>query len=245
MKRDHLARFIRLKCVRIQLIIRRYYHPHIDISFYLNGLRGKSGIEIGGPSLIFRDSLPIYQVVGSIDNINHNNNPIWKNRLEEKYKKHYICDATDLGMIPAESYDFLLSCHSLEHIANPLKAKGEWLRILKHGAYILIIVPDKRFTFDHLRPITSFDHLLRDYEKNMGEDDMTHLQETIRLHDAELDMLSKDNDLDWSKNFQTRRMHHHVFDKRLLKQVADFFDLDIMRMDWMYPYNIIMLARKR
>ena len=79
----------------------------------------------------------------------------------------------------------------------------------------------------------------------MAEDNMTHLEETIRLHDSDLDMLSKDNDLDWSKNFQTRRMHHHVFDKKLLKQVAEFFNLEIMRMDWIYPYNIIMLARKR
>lgn len=225
MKKDHLTRFIRLKCVRIQLIIRRYYHPHIDISYYLDSLRGKCGIEIGGPSLIFSESLPIYGVIESIDNINHSNNTIWKNQFDEKYKKHYICDATDLGIIPGESYDFLLSSHSLEHIANPLKAMGEWLRILKHSAYLLIIVPDKRFTFDHLRPITSFDHLLRDYEQNMAEDNMTHLEETIRLHDSDLDMLSKDNDLDWSKNFQTRRMHHHVFDKKLLKQVAEFFNL--------------------
>ena len=244
MKKDPLARFIHTKCIRVKRIVRRYYHPHIDISYYLDSLRGKSGIEIGGPSQIFRDSLPIYSVINAIDNINHSNNTIWMNKLDKNYKNQYICDATDLGMIPDESYDFLLSCHSLEHIANPLKAMGEWLRIMKHGAYLLIIVPDKRYTFDHLRPITSFDHLLEDYEKNMGEDDMTHLEETIRLHNAELDMLSKDCNLDWSNNFQTQRMHHHVFNERLLKQVAEFFDLKMMRMDWIYPYNIIMLARK-
>jgi len=87
------------------------------------------------------------------------------NQLDKNYKNQYICDATDLGMIPDESYDFLLSCNSLEHMANPLKAMGEWLRILKHGAYLLIIVPDKRYTFDHLRPITSFEHLLRTTRK--------------------------------------------------------------------------------
>jgi len=26
--------------------------------------------------------------------------------------------------------------------------------------------------------------------------------------------------------------------------VAEFFDLEMMKMDWIYPYNIIMLARK-
>lgn len=246
--KDSLDRFIRLKCIRLRRIIRRYYYPHVDISPYLDSFRGKNGIEIGGPSGIFRDLLPIYSVIDSIDSVNHSNNTIWTNQLAEQiaenYRHKYICNATDLSIIPDASYDFLLSSHCLEHIANPLKAVGEWLRILRHGAYVLIIVPDKRYTFDHMRPITQFDHILYDYEQNVGEDDLTHVPETIRLHDAKLDMLIKDCDVDWSNNIETRRMHHHVFDERLLKQVADYCGLETMRMDWINPNNIVMLARK-
>jgi SAM-dependent methyltransferase len=246
MTADSLARFTRLKCLRLRRIISRYYYPRVDISVYLNSFRSKKGIEIGGPSGIFRDMLPIYGVIDTIDNVNHSHNTIWRNQLTEQepeYFRHkYICDAIDLSIIPDESYDFLLSSHCLEHIANPLKAVGEWLRVLKHGAYLLIIVPDKRYTFDHLRPITSFDHLLHDYEQNIGEDDLTHMQETIRLHDEKLDMLSAD--VDWSNNPETRRMHHHVFDERLLKNLADYFELETIRVDWMNPNNIVMLARK-
>jgi SAM-dependent methyltransferase len=175
MTKDSIARFIRLKALRLRRIIRRYYYPCVDISTYLDSFRGKKGIEIGGPSGIFRDLLPIYSVVDAIDSVNHSNNTIWMKQLAENYGRKYICDAVDLSIIPDASYDFILSSHCLEHIANPLKAMGEWLRILKHGAYLLIIVPDKRYTFDHLRPITSFNHLLGDYEQNMGEDDLTHL----------------------------------------------------------------------
>jgi SAM-dependent methyltransferase len=244
MTKDSIARFIRLKALRLRRIIRRYYYPCVDISTYLDSFRGKKGIEIGGPSGIFRDLLPIYSVVDAIDSVNHSNNTIWMKQLAENYGRKYICDAVDLSIIPDASYDFILSSHCLEHIANPLKAMGEWLRILKHGAYLLIIVPDKRYTFDHLRSITSFNHLLGDYEQNMGEDDLTHLPETIRLHDAKLDMLSKDCDVDWSNNIQTRRMHHHVFDERLLKRVADYCELETVRVDWINPNNIVMLARK-
>jgi SAM-dependent methyltransferase len=248
MTKDSIARFLSLKCIRLRRIIGRYYYPRVDISPYLDSFRGKKGIEIGGPSGVFLDLLPIYSVIDAIDNVNYSNNTIWKNQsteqMAENYGHKYICDATDLSIIPDASYDFLLSSHCLEHIANPLKAMGEWLRILKHGSYLLIIVPDKRYTFDHLRPITSFNHLLHDYEQNMGEDDLTHLPETIRLHDAKLDMLSKVCDVDWSSNIETRRMHHHVFDERLLKQVADYCELETMRMDWINPYHIVMLARK-
>jgi SAM-dependent methyltransferase len=248
MTKESVARFIRLKCIRLRRIIRRYFYPRVDISAYLDSLRGKKGIEIGGPSGIFHDLLPIYSVIDAIDSVNHSNNTIWMNQLAEQlaenYRRKYICDAADLSIIPDASYDFILSSHCLEHIANPLKAMGEWLRILKHGAYLLLIVPDKRYTFDHLRPITSFNHLLRDYEQNMSEDDLTHLSEIIRLHDAKLDMLSKDCDVDWSNNIQTRRMHHHVFDKKLIKQVADYCELETVRVDWINPNNIVMLARK-
>jgi len=57
MKKDPLARFIHTKCIRMKRIIRRYNQRAIDISYYLDSLRGKGGIEIGGPSQIFRDSL--------------------------------------------------------------------------------------------------------------------------------------------------------------------------------------------
>ncbi|PYL73305.1 MAG: hypothetical protein DMF22_01865 [Verrucomicrobia bacterium] len=34
-------------------------------------------------------------------------------------------------MIPSGKYDFLLASHCLEHMANPLCAFQEWLRVLK------------------------------------------------------------------------------------------------------------------
>lgn len=248
MRNDSLHQFLSLKCIRLRRIMKRYLHPQVDVALYQNCLRGKKGIEIGGPSMVFRDALPIYEVVDEIDCINHSSDTIWCNRLDEtmisRYSHEYICDAIDLSIIPDQSYDFLLSSHSLEHIANPLKALAEWMRILKHGAYLLIIVPDKRYTFDHLRPVTSFRHILTDYESNTEEDDLSHLPEVARLHDAKLDLLSKDFGSDWSNNLLTRRMHHHIFDRDLLKQVADYSGLETIRLDWINPYHIVMLGKK-
>lgn len=248
MQTDSIYRFLKLKCIRSRRIWNRYCHPHLDPAIYQDCLKGKRGIEIGGPSVLFSDALPLYDVVDEIDCINHSDETIWFNRMAEpaarRFAHEYVCDAVDLNMISDESYDFLLSSHCLEHIANPLKALAEWMRILKHGAYLLIIVPDKRLTFDHLRPVTPFRHILNDFEQNTGEDDLSHLPEVVRLHDAKLDLLSKELGSDWSDNLHTRRMHHHVFDRELLVQMADYSGLKAMRLDWMNPYHIIMLAKK-
>ena len=248
MPNDSIHKFLRLKFIRLRRVINRYYHPHVNLSLYQDCLRGKKGIEIGGPSMIFSDALPVYKVVDEIDCINHSSETIWYNRSAEPtariYSHEYICDAINLSIIPDASYDFILSSHNLEHIANPLKALAEWMRILKHEAYLLIIVPDRRYTFDHLRPVTAFSHILTDFEQNTGEDDLSHLPEVVRLDDANLDLLSKDLGSDWSNNLQTRRMHHHVFDMDLLKQVADYSGLETMRTDWINPYHIVMLAKK-
>ena len=59
--------------------------------------------------------------------------------------------------------------------------------MVKPGGTLVVVVPDRRQTFDRRRPITPFEHLLQDHERNMGEDDLTHLEEILRLHDFAMD----------------------------------------------------------
>lgn len=59
------------------------------------------------------------------------------------------------------SWDFVLSSHVLEHIFDPIKALKEWHRVIKPQGYICIIIPDKRRTFDRLRPRTKLNELIR------------------------------------------------------------------------------------
>jgi len=103
----------------------------------------KFGLEIGGPSQIFKgnDALPIYKLAKKVDGCNFSTNTVWEGALKEGSNYTYqdnkeagyqfICEGNNLEPIQNEFYDFLLSSHSLEHFANPLKALQEWLRILK------------------------------------------------------------------------------------------------------------------
>ena len=94
--------------------------------FYSNILglfQNKHGLEIGGPSKIFN---PIYDIANSIDGVNHSET-IWQGTVVKGVcngtGKQYIAEGTKLipGLLN-NKYDFVMTSHVLEHIANPLKA---------------------------------------------------------------------------------------------------------------------------
>lgn len=74
----------------------------------------------------------------------------------------FLSDATALP-VPDDTLDYLVSSHVLEHLPDPLSALHEWHRILKPGGLLYLVVPDKRFTFDAPRPVTTTAHLLHDF----------------------------------------------------------------------------------
>jgi SAM-dependent methyltransferase len=78
-------------------------------------------------------------------------------------------DAQTFNGVPDASLDFIISAHVIEHLVNPFGSIRSGLRCLKqHGTYLLV-VPDKRYTFDRDRPETTLEHLLSDLETG-GED---------------------------------------------------------------------------
>lgn len=222
-------------------------------------LIGKMGLEIGGPTYLFmQDNLfPIYNLCKKLDNCNFSSNTIWEGIIEEgstfQYDKgcnpgkQYIAEAVDLNMISSGAYDFVLSSHTIEHIANPLRALSEWTRVLKEDGIIVLIVPHKDGTFDHRRPITSLEHLIQDFERGTTEEDLSHLQEILALHDLERDPKAGDFQA-FSKrseeNFINRCLHHHVFDTKLVVNVVHHMKLQIYAVEIVLPYHILIIAQK-
>lgn len=52
-------------------------------------------------------------------------------------------DAQLLAGVGDASLDFANSSHCLEHMADPRTALGNWIRILKPGAHLVVTVPDE------------------------------------------------------------------------------------------------------
>ena len=145
-------------------------------------------------------------------------------------------------------YDFLISSHCLEHCANPIKTLFTWKRVLKQEGIILLILPQKEFTFDHKRDITSFKHLLEDYENDVDENDLTHINEIIAKHDLNRDKaagsLQEFQERSYL-NFENRCLHHHVFDFDLLEKVLRYTGFTIEKKIFIKPFHQIIIGKKK
>lgn len=224
---------------------------------YFQNLKGKNGLEIGGPSSIFEENgiIPIYSIVKSLNGCNFSENTVWQGKIKEgRYYKYggrtgyqFISDAINLRTMEPDSYDFIIASHVLEHIANPFRALSEWLRVLKDEGVLLLILPHKDGTFDHKRPVTTIKHLIEDFENDINEDDLSHLPEILKLHDLNLDPAA--GDLNSFKerslhNYENRCLHQHVFDTKLVVEILNYFKIRIISMEVHLPYHIIFLGKK-
>lgn len=218
-----------------------------------------NGIEIGGPSDIFKlkGAMPIYLYANQVDGVNFSNATIWEGSIQEgnSYNYHkndfgyqFIAEGTNLSAISNDKYDFALSSHSLEHIANPIKALKEWCRVLKPGAKFVLILPNKDFTFDRKRPVTAFEHLLEDELNNTQEDDTTHFEEVNQLHDMELDKVLGTREALVKRtglNATYRTVHHHVFDFELIKKMLTHTGFELDYQQNYAPFHMVTIARKK
>ncbi len=229
------------------------------VADYRSRLRAKRGLEIGGPSSTLGDTgpVPIYDVLGSLDNCLYSGSTIWTGEVREGSTFIYqpgkppgrqiICDATNLKPIKDSSYDCVLACHCLEHIANPLLALAEWKRVLKNDGLLLLILPHKDGTFDWRRPTTPLAHMIEDYENAVGEEDLSHLPEILELHDLSRDIPAGTKDQFEQRclaNHVNRAMHHHVFDTMAAVAIVNHIGLEILCVDTLKPSHIIVLASR-
>jgi ubiquinone/menaquinone biosynthesis C-methylase UbiE len=205
------------------------------------------GIEIGGPTEMFQDrqELPVYPLVSSLENYGFDA-PEGDFEYGGRKGRSHRCDSTTLPRSDASS-DFVLSCHMLEHVANPLKALKEWQRVLKPSGYLLLVLPDAEHTFDHRRQTTTLEHLIADYRNHTSEDDATHIQEVLALTDMQHWSFPKDwyewRDI-YLRNSEHRQVHQHVFNAELAAAAVRFAGFNILACERLFPINIVVFAQK-
>jgi len=220
---------------------------------YLSCLTDKAGLEIGGPSSTFRspDALPIYDKIGSLDNCDFSSSTVWSEHAPEFVfspakppGRSFFCEGSHLSPIGDRSYDFVLSCHNLEHFANPVKALLEWKRVLRPGGVLVVVLPYCHYTFDRYRTPTPVADMWLDYENNVSEDDLTHLPEILEKHDLTRDPGAgsfEDFERRSRDNWNNRCLHHHVFDEHNGHDLLNSVGFDVIAAD--VSGSIYLLAR--
>jgi SAM-dependent methyltransferase len=222
-------------------------------------IRERTGLEVGGPSGIFarRGLLPIYPHAARVDNCNFGSDTVCARQAEERDTfqydrrrepgRQFFSEAAALTFASSGTYDFVLSSHTLAHSANPLKCLHEWQRVLKPDGAIVLVLPHKDGNFDHWRPVTPLQHLIEDFERQIGEDDLTHLPEILALHDLSLDpeaVSAEQFEARSRKNFENRCLHQHVFDTQRAIELVDYSGLQIQSVAPVAPADIILVAVK-
>jgi SAM-dependent methyltransferase len=128
---------------------------HTAAAMYLSG----SGLEIG--ALNFPQWVPEHCTVRYVDRYP-------TDRLRAEYPEiagdlvevSIIDDGASLSTIEASSVDFVIANNLLEHIEDPMAAIVRWHDCLRPRGVLLMVVPNRRNSVDHLRentPVRHFD----------------------------------------------------------------------------------------
>jgi predicted SAM-dependent methyltransferase len=195
-----------IKNIRRRLIAKKY-------------IRGE-GIEIGG----LHRPLPV--------------SPLAKVTYVDKYstlelRKHHpwlhkkkfvdvsiVDDGEKLAMFCDATQDFVIANHFLEHCENPNCAIENMTRVLKKTGGIYIAIPDKHFSFDRHRTLTSYEHLIKDYKDGPSWSRIQHYEENVRLVEG----IKNEDEIKKRTPFLLNTyadIHFHVWTQQTFKRFLD------------------------
>jgi len=140
------------------------------------------GLEVGaatspfpvpiGCKVLYGDRIPHEQLVASL----------YPGQVEfELVRSDLITDFGDFNGIADQSLDFIIGCHVIEHVFDPIGTLINAYRALRLGGMLVLVIPDRDRTFDRRRPLTELDHLLIDHEQPDPQRDYGHYEEFYRL----------------------------------------------------------------
>lgn len=169
--------------------------PRVEISRWLEG----DGVEIGAGHWPF----PTPPAVRNVIYVSRHTPEEERRLFPEVGEEHDFgtvdvladLDRDGLSAFGDSSLNFAIASHVLEHLAAPIWALSELLRVVRVGGHVVIVLPDRRFTFDQERDGTPVEHLLREHAEGVRDVDDLHIREFLAksrggLHptDADLDL---------------------------------------------------------
>lgn len=122
-------------------------------------LKASRGLEIGPLTAPI-----VSKQEGRVEYVDH----LSTNELRRKYAQEQTIDVNQIpvidhvleeGKLPRRliggNYDYIIASHVFEHLPNPLGWLRDCASILRTEGRLCLVVPDKRFTFDYSRTLTT------------------------------------------------------------------------------------------
>ena len=229
-------------------LINYYYQVDRDLlaKRYLYG----SGIEIG--ALYHPLKVPSYVKVKYLDRLSVPELRVQYPDLKSKklVGVDIIDDGETLVKVGDGSHDFIIANHFLEHCEDPIKALRNMLRAVKTGGILFITIPDKRFTLDKGRPVTKYEHLVKDYRQGPQWSRRGHFKEFIH-HFMDIKNKKPANEkLEYFTKINYS-IHYHVWTTfefaellyRLVKEMRFPLEIEALVLDRNAKENIIIIKK--
>ena len=148
-----------------------------------------------------------------------------------------IDDGEYLATVSDNSQDFVIANHFVEHSQNPFLAIGNMFRVLKPSGVLYMALPDKRFSFDAERALTTIEHLQRDFQEGPDWSKKDHYRDWARYVDrfeepaACESHANKLMEMDYS-------IHFHVWDQKEMMEM-------VMFLRRMFPFEVEVVLKNR
>jgi SAM-dependent methyltransferase len=137
-------------------------------------------------------------------------------RFYSHHGRQIALDAqADAAQLPFRDacFDFVVSAHCLEHHPATLRTLRDWVRVLRDGGYLVLLLPHVDRTFDRGRPVAPFEHLdVEDEEFSL--DDPPHWDEYERVILSEPpDPECRNPDGSWRRRWfvENGSIHYHCW----------------------------------
>lgn len=120
-------------------------------------------------------------------------------------------DHEGLKIFEDRSQDFVIINHVIEHLFDPISAIVECFRVLRPNGFLILSVPDKRFTFDCNRPLTSNQDIFERVKRIPKEPNPVDYFDMLQFVHPELLDESAEVKEDALKGFHRRREHLNIW----------------------------------
>ena len=198
---------------------------------YISG----SGIEIGAMDLPLK--VPKNSSVKYLDRCSREDSvKIFPYLAGKLVPVDIIDDGEILATVPNSSQDFIIANHFIEHTQNPISTIENLLRVIYPGGVVFMAIPDKRFTFDHLRKNTSLEHFCKDYEEGPSWSEQHDYYDFVKFtehgigkSDEEIGLVIEDLK---ERNFS---IHFHVWDHTSMLEM-----FLMLKSKYNFPFEIVL-----
>jgi SAM-dependent methyltransferase len=180
--------------------------------------RNGNGLEVGPSHSPIAPKKEGYRV-HVIDHLN-------KDQLIEKYRGHGVNleNIEDVDFVwkgesfleltrNAKHYDWIIASHVIEHVPDLIRFLLSCDDVLKDGGMLSLVIPDKRFCFDHFRSLTSISKIIDNFIENRI------VSSPGTMVDYHLNVVSNNNQISWSQYSEKKfKTIHSVRDALLIMQ---------------------------